>query len=235
VETKNRGVYEKVRGSGVWWIRYFDAVGKLRREKVGSKSAAIKLRDKRKTDAWEGKKLPRKLRVRAIRFSELADDYLKHSAANNLGKDVDKYRIEKLKVAFGRLLADVPIADLREWFAGQEWAPGTYNRCRTVLGLIFKLGIENGKIESNPARLLKRRKEPDGRVRFLNQHRPRSWKLGRRSWGMRSDICQSLRSRSIQACVAVNSTAGLIGHASISYAGTCSCRKARTVQAGIFH
>ena len=35
-EKKVRGVFEKVPGSGVWWIRFIDAEGVLRREKVGS-------------------------------------------------------------------------------------------------------------------------------------------------------------------------------------------------------
>ena len=38
--TKTHGVYEKVPGSGVWWVQYFDYEGRRRREKVGSKSAA---------------------------------------------------------------------------------------------------------------------------------------------------------------------------------------------------
>lgn len=164
---KVRGVFEKVPGSGVWWIRFIDAEGALRREKAGSKSAAITLYGKRKSDAWQGNKLPKKLRTRVVRFSELADDYLSYAKGNNLGKDVDKYRIKKLRDAFGDRRAEVPIADLREWFGEQQWEPGTFNRCRTVLGLIYKLGIENNKVESNPARLLKRQKEPDGRVRFL--------------------------------------------------------------------
>lgn len=169
---KHRGVFEKVPGSGVWWIRFIDAEGALRREKVGSKSAAITLYGRRKADAWQGKKLPKKLRTRLVRFSELADDYYEYAKANNAGGDVDKYRIEKLKNAFGNRAAEIPIADLREWFNEQGWKPGTFNRCRTVLGSIYKLGIENKRIESNPARLLKPRKEPDGRVRFLNQFEP---------------------------------------------------------------
>lgn len=53
-----RGVFEKVPGSGVWWIRYFDQFGKKRREKAGTKSVAIKLYGKRKQQVLEGKKLP---------------------------------------------------------------------------------------------------------------------------------------------------------------------------------
>ncbi len=33
-----RGVYEKILGSNVWWVRYADAVGRIRREKAGVKS-----------------------------------------------------------------------------------------------------------------------------------------------------------------------------------------------------
>src|SRR6516162_8728164 len=106
---KVRGVFEKVPSSGVWWIRFIDADGALRREKVGSRSGAIALYGKRKPDAWQGKKLPKKLRARMVRFSELADDYLAYAEANNLGKDSDKYRTKKLKVAFGDRQAEIPI------------------------------------------------------------------------------------------------------------------------------
>src|SRR3954454_4411055 len=54
---KQRGVFEKVIGSGVWWICYFDADSRKRREKVGRKSVAIQLYRKRKTEVMEGKKL----------------------------------------------------------------------------------------------------------------------------------------------------------------------------------
>src|SRR5215472_994658 len=35
-----RGVFEKIPGSGEWWIRYVDAEGRYRREKAGTKGAA---------------------------------------------------------------------------------------------------------------------------------------------------------------------------------------------------
>ena len=35
---KIRGVYEKMAGPDVYWIRYADASGRIRREKVGPKS-----------------------------------------------------------------------------------------------------------------------------------------------------------------------------------------------------
>ncbi len=33
---KQRGIFEKVTGSGECWIRYADAAGRIRREKVGA-------------------------------------------------------------------------------------------------------------------------------------------------------------------------------------------------------
>jgi integrase len=59
---KQRGIFEKLPGSGVWYIRYVDAAGRLRREKSGTKSTAILLYRKRKQEALEGRKLPEKLR-----------------------------------------------------------------------------------------------------------------------------------------------------------------------------
>lgn len=166
-EKKTRGVFEKVPGSGDWWIRFIDAEGALRREKIGSKSAAIDLYRTRKTDAMRGLKLPKKLRARRVRFAELADDYLAHAKANNEGAAVDEYRIKMFKDAFGNQMAEIAVADLREWFNERKWKPATFNRARTVLGLIYKLGIENKKAENNPARLLKWWKVSEGKVRFL--------------------------------------------------------------------
>jgi hypothetical protein len=57
-----RGIFEKVPCSGVWWIRYADATGRIRREKAGTWSAADKLYRKRKTEVLEGRKLPETLR-----------------------------------------------------------------------------------------------------------------------------------------------------------------------------
>jgi integrase len=170
---RQRGVYEKFPGSGEWWIRYVDATGRYRREKAGTKSAAVDLYRKRKTEALQGRKLPERLRRRIVCFSELADDATKYTEANNAGYSSDKYRIAVLRKKFGEQPAEsIPIESFRSFFDSQEWEPGTYNRVRTVLFSIYRLGIENKKVESNPARLLKRRKVSDDRVRFLNQFEP---------------------------------------------------------------
>jgi hypothetical protein len=50
-----KGIYEKVPESGVWWVRYADGNGKVRREKAGTKSGAITLYQKRKTKSSKAK------------------------------------------------------------------------------------------------------------------------------------------------------------------------------------
>lgn len=52
---KLKGIFEKVPGSDVWWARYADASGRIRREKAGTKGMAVKLYQKRKTEAMQGR------------------------------------------------------------------------------------------------------------------------------------------------------------------------------------
>ena len=177
VVKKVRGVFERVPGSGVWWIQYFDTEGRRRREKAGTRSNAIDLVRKRKTEALSGKKLPEKLRARLVRFEELTKDAEAYCKANNQGQQFDFYRIGRLKSEFGNRPAVIPIENLRRWFDAQEWENGTYNRYKTTLSLIYRLGIENGKVQSNPARLLKHKREDNGHVRFLNQFAPKKTEL----------------------------------------------------------
>ena len=66
----DRGIFEKVPGSGVWWIRFVDAQGRYRREKAGTWGNADKLLTKRKNEALQGKKLPETLRQRIVPFAE---------------------------------------------------------------------------------------------------------------------------------------------------------------------
>ena len=61
-----RGIFERVKGSGIWWIRWTDQAGRKRREKIGTFSAATKLLAKRHTQKLEGAKLPENLRSKAV-------------------------------------------------------------------------------------------------------------------------------------------------------------------------
>ena len=98
---KVRGIYEKIKASGTWWIRYHDSDGRLRREKAGTRSMAATLYQKRKIEALQGKKLPETLRRREATFSELVDDALAYSKEKKRSYYDDKYRLERVRPWFG--------------------------------------------------------------------------------------------------------------------------------------
>jgi site-specific recombinase XerD len=167
-----RGIYEKVPGSGVWWIRFADTMGRLRREKAGTKSAALTLYRKRKTEALQGKKLPESLRAPMVSFSELAHDALVYSKTHKRTYEDDLLRMPRLLAAFRERAADsITPQDLERHLAQSaeesHWAPATVNRYRALVSLVFRLGIENGKVKENPARLVKHRLVNNTRTRWL--------------------------------------------------------------------
>lgn len=169
---KQRGIFEKQPGSGVWWVRYFDQSGRKRREKAGTKSAAILLYRKRKQGVLEGKKLPEKFRRPSASFAELAKDALAYAKTHKLSYGDDKIRMERLLGWFRDRLADsITPQEMEQKLSNCEevrgWAPATVNRYRALLSLIYRLGVRNGKIAENPARLVKHRTENNARIRFL--------------------------------------------------------------------
>jgi site-specific recombinase XerD len=169
-----KGVYERIPSSGIWWIRYADHRNKEHREKVGRRSDAITLYNKRKTEALQRKKLPESFRAKGITFAGLCKDALEHSAAVNTSESTYelKLKVDVLKIAFGHMKAeDIIKQDIVRWLdteAGRRrWKPATRNRWQAALSFIFRVGIDNEKISSNPAARIKRKIEDNGRVRFL--------------------------------------------------------------------
>lgn len=53
--------------------------------------------------------------------------------------------------------------------AENELSNATFNRYTAAISKAFKLGIQEGKVTHNPARLIPQFKEPLGRVRFLTE------------------------------------------------------------------
>jgi integrase len=176
-----KGVFEKVPGSGIWWVRYADANGRIRREKVGNKGAAIKLYAKRKTEVMQGKKLPEQFRAKAVTFSELADDAIEWAKAHKLTWQDDEIRLKPLRDVFGSRSAEsVTPQDIERWFASEgvsrsrdkkrnkkRWKPATFNRYKALISLVYREGIKNRKVSVNPAREVERRRENNARDRYL--------------------------------------------------------------------
>jgi len=167
---KVRGVYE--RKPGQWWIRYTDAQGRYRREKAGTKGAAIDLYRKRKTDALIGKKLPEKLRRATVTFADIARDALAYSKAHKRTYGDDVARMERMLGWFrARSAESVTPQEIERRFEEcieqEEWAASTVNHYRSLFSLTYRLAIRNGKASSNPARATRHRREDNSRVRYL--------------------------------------------------------------------
>jgi len=163
-----RGVFEKAHGSGEWWIRYVDASGRYRREKAGTKSAAINLVRKRKMEALQGKKLPETLRQRVATVHEIATDALEYYRMHKRSYRDDEYRMGRLLGWFGERPAEsLTPGDIERRLAGEDWTPATSNRHRSLLSLVFKLAVRARKVKEIPAWQVTRRRENNIRVRFL--------------------------------------------------------------------
>lgn len=167
-----RGIWEREPGSGVWWIRFRDADGKLHREKVGRKSDAEALLIKRRNERRVGMKMPENIRTAPVKFAELAnyitEEYSKahHSDSRNV-----KQRLEKLKECFGDRTADsVKPSEIDNWLSKNTKTGSTANRYRAAMSLAYREGIRNGKVTSNPVRLVKQRKEGGNVIRFLRDN-----------------------------------------------------------------
>lgn len=114
-----RGVWERVPGSNVWWIRYRDADGKLRREKVGRKSDAIDLLNKRRNERRVGAKLPDNLRRVGLRFSVLADDIETYSKAHHRDQKHILSRLSKIRPDFDdRIAESITPQEIDAWLDG---------------------------------------------------------------------------------------------------------------------
>jgi site-specific recombinase XerD len=173
---KIRGVYEHPAASGIYWVQWFDSLGKRHREKAGTKSAAIKLKAKRTTDKLEARKIPETLKHTAdVRFFELCADALTHAEHENGDSAQSNLRgvINALTPDFGdRQTSTITTAELLAWLRSQakrrKWSDGTYNHCIVQLCVIFRIGQENKKVATNPARRIKRRMLDNDRPRYLD-------------------------------------------------------------------
>lgn len=141
---KIKGVYEKVPGSNIWWIRYADVSGRIRREVAGSKSVAIKLYQKRKTEVLQRKKLPENLRT-VVRISDLAPAITRDYAVNNKksGAYVERRLRKHILPFFGDVAADELGTDKIENYVDDRRKEGaensTINRELAALKRIFNL------------------------------------------------------------------------------------------------
>jgi integrase len=81
--------------------------------------------------------------------------------------------LELAKDEFGNRVADsIRPQELGDWLTEmaveRSWTPATRNRVKAAVSKAYKLGMDNSKIYTNPARFVPQKKENPGRLRFLS-------------------------------------------------------------------
>ncbi len=175
MSANQRGVYEHPRGSNIWHINYYDAAGKRHREKVGPKSSAVEAYRMRKTQIRLSNFFPPQRQKPKITFGELVNQAMdeKHARLAPLTMRADSIRMKKLLADWKHMLAEevaAPLIERKMRAMKQAGLSGsTVNRYRSLLSSIFSFADRAGILPGNPVAKVKRYKENEARIRFLEE------------------------------------------------------------------
>lgn len=173
-DNPDTGLFERVAGSGVWWIQWHDGQGKRHREKVGSKAAARQLYAERKTRVLRNEKLPDLVPKPVLTVAAMIERYRPSWEAKKSASDDDRYAGYWTE-ALGKLpAADVRPSDIEAWRARRlkqdGVRPATCNRACAFLRRVYNLAIRDEVYAgSNPVAKVKQLRENNAVVRYLSE------------------------------------------------------------------
>lgn len=168
------GLYERVPGSGVWWIQWSDGQGKKHREKAGSKEAARKLYQERKTRVLRNEKLPELVARKVLTVKDMVERYRPSWEAKKSARDDDRYAAYWIE-AIGNLAAnEVRPSDIEAWRSHRikvdKVTGATCNRACAFLRRIFNLAIRDEILDgTNPVAKIRFVRENNQIVRYLTE------------------------------------------------------------------
>jgi site-specific recombinase XerD len=109
------------------------------------------------------------LRNAGIKFKELADHIEEYSRSHHRDQRNILSRLAAVRQDFDDRAADrIKPADIHSWLTIHTKTSATSNRYRALFSLIFREALKNGKVASNPARLVTQKHEGNGVIRFLS-------------------------------------------------------------------
>lgn len=153
---RTRGIFERPKGSGIWWVRYHDQFGREHREKVGPKKLAGDVYRKRKTEIAEQRFFPEKFRRPRVLLADAITDYLGRNASRIRSfKEWSRvaHKWSEAPETKGKTLDEVRPADIeryRERRRQDGAAEATVNRELTCLRAVYRTAITDGKVERSP-------------------------------------------------------------------------------------
>lgn len=169
---KDRGLFERPKGSGDWWVRYHDQFGRERREKVGTKAAAREVYQKRKNEIREGRFFPQDVgNRRKATLEEAIREYLGlNSHKRNHGHHIRYARTWQAQFP-SRTLEEITSGEIERYQRRrlQQVKPASVNRELAFLKAVYNLAIRDGRVEVNPVAKVRQLKENNARVRFLSE------------------------------------------------------------------
>ncbi len=151
-EKKHRGVFEREKGSNIWWVRFMDVDGKRKARCIGAFSDAVNF--------YEAEKVRVRKRIiapvashRGVRYKQLVEAALVYNEQSHRDQRNFAQRLLATLDQFGHRMADtITPAEIAEWFSQmedeREWTPATINRYRAAMSKAFKLGIADGKVDA---------------------------------------------------------------------------------------
>jgi integrase len=163
------GIFQKGKN---WYIDYY-VKGRRKRKKIGpSKKLAtqvlndvqLKIAKGEYLGIFDEKKIP---------FEEYAKQYLDFSKANKAWSTYnrrDRFSIDNLLSFFkGKYLFEITAEMIEKYKARrlEKVTPASVNRELACLKHMYTKAVEWGYVKSNPAKGIKRLKEPPGRLRYL--------------------------------------------------------------------
>jgi integrase len=109
--------------------------------------------------------------------SEIAEDALVHSRKHKRSWQDDESRMKRLVEWWGGREAEgIATSEMERQRSDAardvKWAPSTFHRYRSLLTLTYREARRSGKVNVNPARDVRHRREDNSRVRYLNQFEP---------------------------------------------------------------
>lgn len=171
MDEKHKGVFEKVKDSGVWWVRWTGADGVRRKKKIGSYGNAVKVYERKAAEAKLGVLIPTDSKVK---FAEIVADAIAFYRERNASWDDFEQRVKLALPRFGsKVAATISTGEIQQWLKAtakeRHWSPGTRNRVKASLSVVFREAQRAGKVGQNPVRLVPNEKEPSGKLRFLSK------------------------------------------------------------------
>lgn len=159
----------------MYWIDYRDATGARRREKVGLVSDARARLQERQRQIAEGKYRPPRSASSTFRaLAEFALDQKSLRLASRSYK-TDLERAAVILPLIGHIQAETIatkpeiLEDTLARLKRSDLSGSTINRYRALISSIFTIGVRVGRVSVNPCLRVKRYKENDSRVRFLQR------------------------------------------------------------------